>query len=164
MRQASGDNLVELPPQARAKFEALLEECRRAWEGKDRNPGAIVDAMWWADNYQQPYPAWLKEAAAKFPSDQLAGPDTPTQTQLVRHSLKGPHPGTPQDHYGQSEFCQYAIQNCFPSVTAAISRKDLYADVREFLGADSDFLASGLPLPSDDTIERALDKVLLKRP
>ena len=156
----SDENLVELPPEARAKFEALLEECRHAWEEK-RDPGAIADAVWWTDNYQQPRPPWLTEAA-KFPSDRLAGPDW-TDTQIIRHSLKGPL-GTPQDHYGLSEFCQYAIQKCFPSVTANIVRKDLYSDVRDFLSTDPYFLATGLPTPSDDTIERALAKVLLKRP
>jgi hypothetical protein len=152
-------NVEEWPPELRAKFEQKLEVFRRAWEDS-RDLCAVVDAMWLVENGRQPVPPWLAKAA-KFPSDRLVVDEL--DTQLVRHSMKGPL-GTPQDHFGSSEFCQYAIQKCFPSVNSNIVRKILYADVCDFLKTDSYFLAAGLPEPSDDTIERALAKVLLKRP
>jgi hypothetical protein len=149
----SDEILVELPPEHRAKFAKLLEECRLAWEEK-RDPGAIVDALWWIDNFQQPRPPWLEEAARKFPVDmgRVAASHVPSST--------GPR-GKPKQRWGSLQFALYAIQSIRPTLSRHLSRSKLVDDVQDFLKRDSTFRATGLKLPKRDTINRALDRLLL---
>jgi hypothetical protein len=142
--------LVELPPEIRTKYEEKLEACRLAWE-KSRDPRAVVDAMWWADNLQQPRPAWLEQVAAKFPSD------IGFVNAMHIHASMGPR-GTPQRHWGPVQYAEYAIQMLYPNVPENISRRKLVKEVRQFLPTDPYFRATGLKVPGRRTIERALDR------